>query len=130
MGGSTVILASRVAGLSPYMGCTLTPDEIMEDFKSFYFDTALASCETNLIMIESFAQPDRLLFGTDFPGRYVMFPCLSCLIILRAAVTTETTKWYTTHLERFYGEKEARLQEIVSENALKLFPRFDGTVYV
>ncbi|PBK72671.1 amidohydrolase 2 [Armillaria solidipes] len=112
MGGSTVILASRVAGLSPYMGCTLTPDEIMEDFKSFYFDTALASCETNLIMIESFAQPDRLLFGTDFP------------------VTTETTKWYTTHLERFYGEKEARLQEIVSKNALKLFPRFDSTVYV
>ncbi|KAK0230878.1 hypothetical protein IW262DRAFT_439694 [Armillaria fumosa] len=114
MGGSTVILASRVAGLSPYMGCTLTPDEIMEDFKSFYFDTALASCETNLILIESFAHPDRLLFGTDFP----------------VAVTTETTKWYTTHLERFYCEKEARLQEIVSENALKLFPRFDGTVYV
>ncbi|KAK0191047.1 hypothetical protein F5146DRAFT_1103231 [Armillaria mellea] len=113
MGGSTVILASRVAGLSPYMGCTLTSDEIMDDFKSFYFDTALASCETNLIMIESFAQPDRLLFGTDFP-----------------AVTTETTKWYTTRLERFYGEKEARLQEIVFENALKLFPRFDGTAYV
>ncbi|KAK0486865.1 hypothetical protein EDD18DRAFT_651454 [Armillaria luteobubalina] len=113
MGGSTVVLASRVAGLSPYMGCTLTPDEIMEGFKSFYFDTALASCETNLIMIESFAHPDRLLFGTDFP-----------------AVATETTKWYTTHLERFYCEKEARLQEIVSENALKLFPRFDGTVYV
>ncbi|KAK0206455.1 hypothetical protein DFS33DRAFT_1372755 [Desarmillaria ectypa] len=113
MGGSTVILASRVAGLSPYMGCTLTPDEIMEDFRSFYFDTALASYETNLIMIESFAQPDHVLFGTDFP-----------------AIATETARWYTTHLEHFYNEKDARLQQIVSENALKLFPRFDPIVYV
>lgn len=113
MGGSTVILASRVAGLSPYMGCTLTPDEIMEDFKSFYFDTALASYETNLIMIESFAPQDRLLFGTDFP-----------------VISTETAQWYTSHLERFYSEKKERLQEIVSGNALKLFPRFNGILHI
>lgn len=69
MGGSTMILAPRVAVLSPHMGCLLSTEEIIEDFKSFYYDTALAAYDSNLKLMESFVHPERVLFGTDLPGR-------------------------------------------------------------
>lgn len=63
-------LAARVAILSPHMGCPMSPEEILEDFKTFYCDTALAAYETNLAAIDTFfTQSDRMLFGTDFPGK-------------------------------------------------------------
>ena len=55
------------------MGSLLTPEEIIEDFKSFYFDTALSSHETTLAFMKAFAGEDRILFGTDFPGIAVPF---------------------------------------------------------
>ncbi len=67
LGGSTPFLAPRVAMLSRHMGCALTPDEIMQDFKDFYFDTALSSHETTLSFMKNFVGEDRILFGTDFP---------------------------------------------------------------
>lgn len=70
MGGSTPFLAARVAVLSNHMGCLLSPDEIIDDFKTFYYDTALSAYETNLLAIDSFIRPDQLLFGTDFPGMF------------------------------------------------------------
>ncbi len=69
MGGTLPSLAARVAVLSPHMGCPLTPDEILDDFRSFYFDSALSSSKANLAAIEAFAAPGHLLFGTDFPGK-------------------------------------------------------------
>jgi hypothetical protein len=70
MGGSTPLLAARVAVLSRHMGCTLTPDEILADFKTFYYETALSGYHVNLAALEEFvAEPNRILFGTDFPGR-------------------------------------------------------------
>ncbi len=68
LGGSTVWLAPRVAVLSAYMGSSLTPEEIIEDFKTFYFDTALATNETTLTAAETFVSHDRVLFGTDYCG--------------------------------------------------------------
>ena len=61
-------LAARVAVLSRHMGSPLTPEEMMEDFKTFYFDTALSACNSTLEMMTSFAGPEKLLFGSDFPG--------------------------------------------------------------
>ncbi|CAA7259833.1 unnamed protein product [Cyclocybe aegerita] len=52
LGGSTPFLSSRVAVLSHYMGCELTPDEIMGDFKTFYYETALSTSEPNLAAME------------------------------------------------------------------------------
>jgi 6-methylsalicylate decarboxylase len=71
MGGSTPLLAARVSVLSPHMGCRLSPDEILADFRSFYYDTALSGYETNLVALESFlgGEVSRILFGTDFPGK-------------------------------------------------------------
>jgi 6-methylsalicylate decarboxylase len=50
------------------MGCSLTHAEILADFKTFYFDTALASDNCTLEMMQKFVGPERLLFGTDLPG--------------------------------------------------------------
>lgn len=68
LGGSMPYLAARVAALSPYMGCPLTSDEILEDFKSFYYDTALSASDVNLKAIEAFAGMERVFYGSDFPG--------------------------------------------------------------
>jgi 6-methylsalicylate decarboxylase len=69
MGGSTPFLAPRVAVLSKHMGCPLTHDEILEDFRSFYYETALSAHEATLAAMDKFVTPDRILFGTDFPGK-------------------------------------------------------------
>lgn len=50
------------------MGCLLTPEEIMGDFQTFYYETALSAHEVNLTAMEKFVTADRILFGTDFPG--------------------------------------------------------------
>ncbi|KAJ7068341.1 hypothetical protein C8F01DRAFT_957099, partial [Mycena amicta] len=68
LGGSTPFLAARVAALASHMGCELSPEEIMEDFKTFYFDSALSAHPTTLTLMRSFVGPERILFGTDFPG--------------------------------------------------------------
>ena len=41
---------------------------LLEDFKTFYFDTALATNEATLSAMEKFVGPDRVLFGTDYCG--------------------------------------------------------------
>ncbi|KAL0949482.1 hypothetical protein HGRIS_009535 [Hohenbuehelia grisea] len=105
-GGSTPWLAPRVAALSRHMGCSLTPDEILADFKTFYFDTALSAYDANLAAMRVFVGPGRMLFGTDFP-----------------AVTPEIASWYTKHLEEFYAEDISGLDEILYGTALQLFPR-------
>lgn len=64
------------------MGCPLSPEEILEDFKSFYFDTALSAHETTLTAIQSFITPDHLLFGTDFPGEVIYYHnLLTCFFL-------------------------------------------------
>jgi predicted TIM-barrel fold metal-dependent hydrolase len=68
LGGSVPFMAARVAILARHMGCALTPEEILEDFKSFYFETALSSYETSLAAMKTFVPLDHILFGTDFPG--------------------------------------------------------------
>jgi len=73
LGGSVPFLAPRVAVLSHHMGCTLSPEEIIEDFKTFYYDSALSAYESNLAAMEKFVSSDHILFGTDFPGTQAMF---------------------------------------------------------
>lgn len=70
LGGSTPFLAPRVAVLSGHMGCALSPDEILADFRTFYYDTALSSHETTLAAMRAFVDDSHLLFGTDFPGAF------------------------------------------------------------
>ncbi|KAG7096875.1 hypothetical protein E1B28_004281 [Marasmius oreades] len=105
LGGSAPYLAPRVAVLSRHMGCPLTPNEIMDDFKTFYYETALSAHEVTLSAMQSFVSHDRILFGTDFP-----------------AVSTEMSSWYTNNLETFYRDEGDILEMINYKNALTLFP--------
>ncbi|KAJ7047292.1 hypothetical protein C8F04DRAFT_1555 [Mycena alexandri] len=107
LGGSTPFLAARVAVLSGHMGCTLSPAEIIEDFKSFYYDTALSAHETTLSAMETFVSPEHILFGTDFP-----------------AASAEMVNWYTRNLENFHAADDEKLKNVMAANALNLFPRF------
>lgn len=50
------------------------PEEILEDFKSFYYDSALSAHQTTLAAAEHFIDRNRILFGTDFPGKSAYLP--------------------------------------------------------
>ena len=57
-GGSTPFLAARVAALGAFhLDCELSPDEILADFRTFYYETALSGFETNLVALENFVEP-------------------------------------------------------------------------
>ncbi|TFY56305.1 hypothetical protein EVJ58_g7717 [Rhodofomes roseus] len=105
LGGSTLILAPRVAVLSRHMGSALTPEEIMDNFKTFYVDTALAAHESTLGLAKNFLAPDHVLFGTDFP-----------------AVSKDMATWYQKNLDGFYKDDPVQFKAVLSENALKLMP--------
>ncbi|KAH8830352.1 hypothetical protein DL96DRAFT_1707182 [Flagelloscypha sp. PMI_526] len=121
LGGSTPFLAPRVAALSHYMGCSLTPEEILEDFRTFYFDTALSVSEENVKMVASFSSPDRILYGTDFP-----------------AVSRGTVSHFQTTLQSISASQaghsihqneatDSKINDAIwSSNALRLFPQIRG----
>jgi len=103
-GGSTPFLASRVAGLSSYLGTKLSPEELIASFHTFYYETALSGFETNLVALESFVPDDHVLFGTDFP-----------------AITVETAAWYTDNVARYFESRPERHSAVVRGNAVALF---------
>ncbi|KAF8165275.1 hypothetical protein B0H34DRAFT_231376 [Crassisporium funariophilum] len=122
-GGSTPFLAPRIAVLSNYMGCILTPEEILEDFRTFYYETALSAHETTLAAMDKFVRSDHILFGTDFPGEC----CCSDLQSnkhsdsILVAVSKEMATWFTNNLENHYSNEEEKLLGIMSKNFLRMF---------
>ncbi|KAH6915373.1 amidohydrolase 2 [Coprinopsis sp. MPI-PUGE-AT-0042] len=105
-GGTLLSQAARIAALSHYMGCSLSPEEILEDFKTFYFDTALASYGPNLVALEDFCGIERIVFGTDLP-----------------AVNSSSAGWFTDQLAKHYARDTNALDKVLYQNALKLFPQ-------
>ncbi|KAH7887679.1 hypothetical protein F5I97DRAFT_1935762 [Phlebopus sp. FC_14] len=106
LGGSTPFLAPRVAVLSHHMGCPLTPEEILHDFKSFYYETALSSYPSTLAAMEAFVPIEHILFGSDYP-----------------AVSIPMVEWYAKRLKEYYNDKPSRLDCIMRTNALALLPK-------
>ncbi|KAI0353627.1 amidohydrolase 2 [Trametes cingulata] len=103
LGGSTSSLVPRVAVLSNYVGCALSPQEILDGFKTFYYDTALSSHETTLTAVKAFIPSTRLLFGTDFP-----------------AVSTSMVEWYTKNADAFFANAPDDLECVMHKNASAL----------
>lgn len=109
LGGTVPFLASRVAVLSRHMGCPLTPEEILQDFKSFYYELALSGYETTLAAIQSFVPTDRILFGSDIP-----------------AVSTDMVQWFNKNADSFFKDQPpAAVQAVMHKNALRLLPGLD-----
>jgi len=105
-GGSTAMLVSRVAVISSYLGSELSPEQIIEDFRTFYYETALSGFETDLVALENLAGLDRILFGTDYP-----------------AVETRMSAWYTNHVDEYFADRPDALERVMRGNALTLLPR-------
>ena len=105
-GGTLPYIAKRVAlvgqlGLSPK-----SPEEILEDIGSFYFDLALSSTRINVELLLQFAKPDHIMYGSDYPYG--------------------PPKGIRSFIEDFDKEGlDPELHQAINwGNALKLFPRF------
>jgi predicted TIM-barrel fold metal-dependent hydrolase len=102
-GGSTPFLASRAAVLGHWQGSELSPEEMIEDFRSFYYETALSGFETNLVALENFVEPGHIMFGTDFP-----------------AVDLATAAWYTSNVDAYFAGRPQQLAAVMHGNARAL----------
>jgi len=66
-GGFLPFCAHRFANAIQLGGFGLTYDEALGQLRSFYLETALTTTPTALPSLLAFADPERLLYGTDWP---------------------------------------------------------------
>ena len=67
-GGTLPYVAGRAADLSIQMRLLDKPaGDFMEECRAFYFDIALAGYRGPLQLLLDFAQPEHVLYGTDYP---------------------------------------------------------------
>jgi len=110
-------ILSHAGGFVPFasyrmaMGITAdtgrNPAESLEEFSSFYFDTALSSTAAALPTLLAFAKPGHITFGSDYPFAPV-----------------EVAQFFATGLVDYPGIDADTRTAIDRANALKLFPRF------
>jgi predicted TIM-barrel fold metal-dependent hydrolase len=109
-GGTLPFIAHRISlvGAAPSLQCPRNHLEILEDFRSFYYDTALSASAPQLLALLEFADPSKILFGSDIP--YAPFPAVMQI---------------TKNLDKFLLKNksdENSWQAINHENAKRLFP--------
>ncbi|MCX0275154.1 amidohydrolase family protein [Nocardia zapadnayensis] len=101
-GGFLPYAAYRFIGAAQF-NSGIAPEEIFEDMKRFYFDTAVSSTPVAMPSLLAFADPTRITYGSDFP--YV-----------------PSSKLFDAMLENYPLSEEQRFA-IDRGNALALFPR-------
>ncbi|XP_055340584.1 uncharacterized protein LOC129589757 [Paramacrobiotus metropolitanus] len=121
------IIVSHAGGTLPYIFGRITnsfyrsgrlkktPDQVLQEVKTLYFDIATSKYPLTLDAITNFAQPDRILFATDFPYN----PLLATL--------EETKNWDEYVASSVASTTKGSPQNLLAidrDNALKLFPRF------
>src|SRR6185503_3550358 len=109
-------ILSHAGGFVPYashrMAMAITADtgrspaDSIDDFASFYFDTALSSSAAALPTLLAFAKPGHVTFGSDFPFAPVAVGRL-----------------FAAGLETYPAIDAATREAIDRTNALALFPR-------
>ena len=120
MGGSTLPLMSRVAGLSTYMGAPLSEEEILSEFRRYWWDAALSgSCATRIA--ESWGFGDRILWGSDFPGASSSGDIIWIADWAPKAVSVDTIRWFDCDLEKAYKTDPSNLENVYRRNVLQLF---------
>ncbi|CAM2794021.1 amidohydrolase [Mycobacterium intermedium] len=112
-------ILSHGGGFVPYashrlaMGITLdtgrNPAEALDEFSSFYFDTALSSTEAALPTLLAFAKPGHITFGSDIPFAPLF-----------------VAQYFATELDTCPGIDAGVRAAIERTNALALFPRLGG----
>ena len=112
-------ILSHAGGFVPYashrMAIAITgdtgrnPADSLEDFSSFYFDTALSSSAAALPTLLAFAKPGHITFGSDFPFAPIV-----------------ASQYFAAELATYPGIDADTRAAIDRTNALALFPRFGG----
>ena len=110
-------ILSHAGGFVPYashrMAVAIMGDtgrsltDSLDDFSSFYFDTALSSSAAALPTLLAFTKPGHITFGSDWPF-----------------APTAAGKLFAAGLETYPGLDSATRDAIDRANALALFPRF------
>jgi 6-methylsalicylate decarboxylase len=105
-GGTLPFLLGRPATVMPYLDAEATAEDFMEDAKSLYYDTAMAGSENVLLVLEKWAKPGHVLYGSDFPyaGPGII-------------------GYHTDGLDGYEFEREGLRREINRGDAEKLFPK-------
>jgi 6-methylsalicylate decarboxylase len=111
-------ILSHAGGFVPYashrMAVAIMGDtgrsltDSLDDFASFYFDTALSSSAAALPTLLAFAKPDHITFGSDWPF-----------------APTAAGKLFAAGLETYSGLNNQARDAIERTNALALFPRLE-----
>lgn len=105
-GGNLPYLAWRPAVMLKDLGLSnMTPEHFIENARMFYFDLALTDSSFALPLLQKFAPPDHILFGSDFPY-----------------APDATIRRFSKELEGANLSKEDA-EGISRGNALKLLPR-------
>jgi 6-methylsalicylate decarboxylase len=112
-------ILSHAGGFVPYashrMAIAITADtgrspaDCLDDFASFYFDTALSSSAAALPTLLAFASPGHITFGSDWPFAPVA-----------------AGKLFAAGLESYPGLGTDARNAIEHTNALTLFPRLSA----
>ena len=105
-GGTLPYLWARPASIMPDIDKNASVEDFMEDVRNFYYDTAVAGSENVLKVIETFATPEHILYGSDYPY-----------------ATPGIISWHTDGLDKYQFESKTLRSDINWNNALKLFPR-------
>lgn len=109
------IILSHAGGTLPYLLgrpasiLTKTQEELdafWDDARSFYYDTAVAGSENVLRIMEKFAKPGHLLYGSDTPY-----------------ANNDIIRFHTDRQDAYQFEDAALAGRINRGNALDLFPR-------
>ena len=111
------IILSHAGGFLPYashrmaiaIAGELGPklDKVLDDFRSFYFDTALSASPAALPSLLAFARPDHILFGSDWPF-----------------APEEAVGYFTANLDAYGALDESARKALDRDNASLLFPAF------
>jgi len=112
------IILAHAGGFVPYASHRLavaimaetqrSPLEVLDDFASFYFDTALSGSPAALPSLLAFAKPGHVLFGSDWP--FAPAPAVS---------------FFTGQLDAYRLDQAGR-DAINFRNAEALLPEFAG----
>ena len=100
------MLAAKYLAVAIMAETGASPADSLDDFSSFYFDTALSSSAAALPTLLAFAKPGHITFGSDFPFAPVA-----------------AGKLFAAGLETYPGLAGVVRDAIDRTNALALFPR-------
>lgn len=106
-GGFLPYVSHRIAELAPRVREDVPPsEEILKQFRSYYFDVALSSSPAALPTLTAFAQKGHILYGSDYPY-----------------APAEVGASFAHQLDAYTTLSEAEHAALNHDNGLALFPR-------